>query len=86
MKGRRFEDTEEAQANATRQMRAITKSDFKEVLSSVAGMLEYVHTSTRTLLRRRQDQLADKSTLSLTKEIIPRIKRSALVFTCLVQK
>jgi len=29
MKGRRFDDNEEVQANATRQMRAITKSDFQ---------------------------------------------------------
>jgi len=29
MKGRRFDDVEEIQANATRQMRAITKSDYQ---------------------------------------------------------
>jgi hypothetical protein len=29
MKGRQFDDIEEVQANATRQMRAITKSDFQ---------------------------------------------------------
>jgi len=29
MKGRRFDDIEEVQANATRQMRAIKKSDFQ---------------------------------------------------------
>jgi len=29
MKGRQFDDIEEVQANAMRQMRAITKSDFQ---------------------------------------------------------
>jgi hypothetical protein len=29
MKGRRFDDVEEIQANATRQMRAITKCDYQ---------------------------------------------------------
>jgi len=32
-----------------------------------------VHTSTRTLLRRRQEQLAGKSTLSFTKKSVPEL-------------
>ena len=32
-----------------------------------------MHTSTRTLLRRRQEQLAVKSTLSLTKKSVPEL-------------
>jgi len=32
-----------------------------------------VHTSTRGLLQRRQDQLAVKSTLSLTKKSVPEL-------------
>ena len=59
------------------------KNQLPEEHWSVAGMLEKVHTRTRTLLRRRQDQLAVKSTHSL-KKISPRIKWSAHVY--LVQK
>ena len=36
-------------------------------------MLEKVHASTRTLIRRRQDLLAVKSTLSLTKKSVPEL-------------
>jgi len=37
-----------------------------------------VHTSTRTLLRRRQDQLAVKSTLSLKKKSVPELNDQSL--------
>jgi len=40
MKGRRFDYVEDIQANATRQLRFITKNWLPEVLSSVAGELE----------------------------------------------
>jgi len=40
MKGRRLDYVEDIQANATKQLRAITKCDKPEVLSSVAGALE----------------------------------------------
>ena len=40
MKGRQFDYVEDIQANATRQLRAITKSDYQRSFRSVAGALE----------------------------------------------
>ena len=53
------------------------KKSLPDVLSSRTGALEKVHTSTRTLFRRREHQLALKSTYSLTKKTSHGIKWSA---------
>ena len=45
-----------------------------------------MNTSTRTLLRRRQDQLAVKSTLSLTKNSVPELNDRSLYIICLLCK
>jgi len=54
------------------QMRAITKSDWQRFFHQwqEAGISAY---KPRTLLRRRQDQIAIKSPLSLTKKSVPEL-------------
>ena len=72
MKGCRFNDIEEVQANTTRQMRAITKSDFQRCFCQWQECWNKCIQAQGHYFKG-EDQLAVKSTLSLTKKSVPEL-------------
>ena len=72
MKGRRFDDIEGLQANATRQMRDVTKSDYQRCFRLWQERWnKYIQAQGHYF--EGDEQLADKSTLLLTKKSVPEL-------------